>query len=102
MSWLALLAKLTLHADKIDDIVEAIDAVRNADSSATYWAAIKRLGDLLQPIVETVTGFEVVDEESAVEAMKLGDGKLIGRIGDFVNSPLGQLLLNLLLKQVAG
>lgn len=102
MSWLALLAKLSLHADKIDDLVEAIDAVRSADSSATYWAAIKRLGDLLQPVVETVTGFEVTSEEAAVEAMKIGDGKLIRRIGEFIESPLGQLLLNLLLKQVAG
>lgn len=101
MSWLGFLAKLIPHASKLDDIAEAVDALTRAQGSAEYWAAIKLLGDLLQPIVETVTGFEASSEESAVEAMKLGDGKLLGKLKGFIESPLGQTLLQLLLGQIA-
>ncbi len=101
MQWLGFLAKLIPHAGKLDDIAEAVDALTRAQGSAELWAATKTLGDLLQPIVETVTGFEVSSEESAVEAMKLGDGKLLGKLKGFIESPLGQTLLQLLLGQIA-
>lgn len=101
MQWLGFLAKLIPHAGKLDDIAEAVDALLRAQGSAEYWAAIKVLGDLLQPIVETVVGFEVSSEESAVEAMKLGDGKLLGKLRGFIESPAGSMLLQLLLGQIA-
>jgi hypothetical protein len=100
MNWLAFLAKLIPHVDKLDDLAKAVEAVVNAQGSAEIWRATKVLGDLLQPIVETVVGFEVTSEEAAIEAMKLGDGRLIGRIGKFIKSPLGQTLLQLLLGQI--
>ncbi len=102
MSWLGFLAKLIPHAGKLDDIAEAVDALLRAQGSAEYWAAIKVLGDLLQPICESVTGFEVSSEESAVEAMKLGDGKLLAKLRGFIESPAGALLLQLLLGQLKG
>lgn len=102
MQWLGFLAKLIPHAGKLDDIAEAVDALTRAQGSAEYWAAIKLLGDLLQPIVESVTGFEVSSEESAVEAMKLGDGKLLEKLRGFIESPVGGLLLQLLLGQIKG
>jgi len=101
LSWLGFLAKLIPHVGSLDDIVDAIDALTKAEGSAAYWSAIKRLGDLLQPIVESVTGFEISSEESAVEAMKLGDGKLLERLRGFIESPLGQTLLQILLGQIA-
>lgn len=100
LSYLGLLAKLVPYAGSLDDIVEAIGAFQSADSSEAYWAAFKRLGDLLQPIIGSVTGFEVIDEAHAVEAMKLGDGKILERLKNFAGSDAGKLLFSLLLGQL--
>jgi hypothetical protein len=100
MTWLGFLAKLIPHASKIDDIAEAVDALTRAEGSAEYWSAIKVLGDLLQPILLSVTGFEVASEDSAVEAMKLGDGAILKKLKDFMESPIGGMLLQLLLGQI--
>ena len=100
LSWLSLLAKLVPFVGSLDDIVEAIGAFQSADSSEAYWTAFKRLGDLLQPIVGSVTGFELVSEDEAVVAMKLGDGRLLEKLKNFAGSDAGKLLISLLLGQL--
>jgi hypothetical protein len=100
LSYLGLLAKLIPFASSFDDIIEAIGAFQTAEGSKAYWEAFKRLGDLLQPPIEAVTGFEVLSETHAVEALKLGDGKLLERFKQFYNSAAGQMLLQILLGQL--
>lgn len=99
MQWLGFLAKLIPHAGKLDDLAEAVDALLRADSSRAYWDATKQLGDLLQPVVESVTGFDVSSEESAVSQMGLGDGSRLKKLRDFVESPMGQALIGWLMRK---
>lgn len=100
LSYLSLLAKLIPFASSFDDIIEAIGAFQTAEGSKAYWEAFKRLGDLLQPPIEAVTGFEVLSETHAVEALKLGDGRLLEKLKNFYNSDAGKLLISLLLGQL--
>lgn len=102
ISWLGFLAKLIPHADKLDDLAEAAGAFLDAEGLVDHWEATKRFGDLLVPILASVTGFDVSSEESAVEAMKLGDGSVLKRIRDAIESPAGQLLIGFLLKKYLG
>lgn len=99
MQWLAFLAKLIPHVGTLDDIAEAVDALLSADSSRGYWDATKKLGDLLQPVIESVTGFEVSTEESAVTQMGLGDGSRLKKLRDFIESPAGQALIGWLMRK---
>ncbi len=100
LSYLGLLAKLIPFASRFDDIIEAIGRLQSAEGSKQYWDAFVNLGNILQPIVEAVTGFEVLSETHAVEALKLGDGKLLEKFKNFYNSAAGQMLLQILLGQL--
>lgn len=100
LSYLGFLAKLIPFAGSVDDILEAIGQLQAADSSKAYWTAFVNLGNLLQPIIESVTGFEVLSETHAVEALKLGDGRLLEKLKNFYNSDAGKLLISLLLGQL--
>lgn len=100
MNWLSFVSRLLPHASKLDDIVEAIDDINHAEGIDGYWSAIKRLGDLIAPILTSVVAAEFADETVAAQAF--GDGKLIGRLKDFYESPIGQMLLQLLMRKLTG
>ncbi len=101
MSWLGFLTRLIPFAGSIDDIAEAIGVIVDPASSLRQRGeATQKLIGLLIPILEAVVAQEVADEAEAVTAMKLGDGRLIGRLKDFLESPMGKLLLELLLGQL--
>lgn len=100
MTWLGFISRLLPYATQLDDIVEAIDDINHADGIDGYWSAIKRLGDILVPIISAVTASEFTDETVAAQAF--GDGKLIGKIKDFYGSPIGQMLVQLLLRKITG
>ncbi len=103
LNWLEFLAKALPHIDKIDDLLEAGAEFAGADNSLDKWAAVKKGGDIAIPIFHEVTGLAFESEDQAlahVEAMKLGDGKLIGRLKSFYESPFGQMLLKIILEQL--
>ena len=103
LNWLEFLAKVVPHLDKVDDLIEAAEDFAMADNSLGKWEAVKRGGDIAIPIFHEVTGLAFGTEDEAlvhIEALKLGDGKLIGRLKQFYESPFGQMLLKIILEQL--
>lgn len=98
MSWFGLLTRLIPFAGSLDDIVECIGVIVDPASSLRQRGeATQKLIGLLIPILEVAVAQEVGDEAEAVAAMKLGDGRLLERLRTFIESPMGKLLLELLL-----
>ena len=102
LSWLDFGSKLVTHVGSVPAIIGGIDSLSDAQTLTERWDATKALGDLLVPIVSSVTGFSHESEESLVSALRIGDGKTIEKLRGFIEGPFGQLLLGLLLKQLAG
>lgn len=102
LSWLDFGTKLVGHVGSVPAIIGGIDSLTEAGTLQEKWDATKTLGDLLVPIVSSVTGFSHESEESLVSALGIFDGSRIGKIKKFVESPMGQMLIGLLLKQLAG
>jgi len=105
MSWLAVITRLLPFASQLDDIVEAVEDITHAEGIDNYWSGVKRLGDLLVPILSSVIASEYPDEASVMaiaEAQRIGDGKLIEKLKNFYESPIGQLIFQLLLKKISG
>lgn len=97
ISWIAFLTKLIPYVGQLDDIVEAIERIAKAEGLQEHWQASKDLGDILVPILASITGLSFETAEEAVCALKLGDGRLLGKLKDFFNSEFGQMLFRLLL-----
>jgi len=101
ISWLGFLTRLIPFVDSLDDLVECVAIIIDpASTMRQRGAATQKLIDLFIPILEAVVVHEVVDESEAITAMRLGDGSRIGRLKEFFNSPLGQMLFQLLLGQI--
>lgn len=104
--WVAFLGKLFAHADKLDDILDLIQRINGAIASKDFGEALEaifELGKLLLLIFTSTTSQSFGDEATACacfEAQRFGDGKLLERLKSFIESPLGQILLELLLKGI--
>ena len=100
IDWLTFLARFVPHLDKLDDILDAADKFAKAPDLTSKWVAFKEGGDIVVPILASVTGLAFETEEQAcnhVVNLRLGDGKFLERLRKFYDSPLGQLLLELFL-----
>lgn len=105
--WLRLLAIIWQHRDKLDDLVDLVSQITAALAAKDYptaFKAIYELGVLLlsmitAPSAQGVQAF--ADESKALadfEANHIGDGVLLRKLRDFLNSPEGQLLVELIRK----
>ena len=98
ISWLGFLTRLIPFVGSLDDLVECVGVIVDPASTLRQrGAAVQKLIDLLIPILEAVVVHEVVDESEAITAMRLGDGRLLQRLKDFIESDLGKALLGILL-----
>lgn len=100
ISWIGFVTKLIPHVGRIDDLLEAADEFLRAEGLDARWVATKNIGDILVPILATVTGLSFEDEDKAVGALGLFDGSRIGKLKEFFNSPTGQALFQFLLGQI--
>lgn len=106
MSFLDWAPRLIPHIDQADDMFEAGVEFVQAPDSLGKWAATKKGGDIAVPIFHDVTGLSFESEEQLcqyIETLKLGDGRFanfIDRLKKFSESPLGQLLLEMMLKKM--
>lgn len=102
--WVNLLSRLAGHLDKIDDILDLALTLKSADFLSDEWLdAFCGLVKLLAVVFRQPAARMFDSEphaESEFEAMGLRD-KLRG-LREFAESPIGQLLLKLLLGTVTG
>lgn len=101
ISWLGLLARLLAHADKLDDIGEQLRILfDNASTLAQRGSALQALIGLLVPIVETIVPHEAESEEAVVEALKLGDGRLLALLKLLYDSGILDLITGIKLPKL--
>jgi hypothetical protein len=105
--WLQLLALLWAHRDKLDDIGDLIGQITAALSAKDFATALDALYELAKLLIGIITAPKIAgvqafaDETSAVaqfEAARIGDGALLRKLRDFLNSPEGEILVDLLRK----
>jgi len=99
ISWLGFLAKLVPYVGQLDDLAEAAERLLQASGLQELWDATKALGDILVPILSSVTGLSFEDEAQAIVALGLGDA-VMGSLRRLFDSERFQSLLTTLLFQL--
>lgn len=105
--WLKLLAIIWQHRDKLDDIADLVGKIAAAVAGKDFtgaFEAIYELGKLLlsmltAPAAMSVTAYAREDVAvAAFETHRIGDGAIIRKLRDFLNSEEGQLLVGIIRK----
>lgn len=101
LSWLGLLARLLPHADKLDDLGEQLAILFSNDSTlAQRAAALQTIIGILVPIIETIVPHEAESEQAVVEALKLGDGRLLALLKLLYDSGILDLITGIKLPKL--